>query len=66
MRDRRLYEWMALRRVAGGGMAKVAGVYLDHGRPVPEQLTSCLTGSCGADWSRLPMAIRSGSCGGSG
>lgn len=33
-----LYEWLALCRVAGGGMAKSAGVYFDHGRPVPGHL----------------------------
>lgn len=38
MSDSGLYEWMALRRVAGGGVGKVAGVYLDHGRPVPQHL----------------------------
>ncbi|MCA1600372.1 MAG: hypothetical protein LC776_01570 [Acidobacteria bacterium] len=40
MSDPRLYEWIALRRVVGGGMAKSAGVYFDHGRPVPEHLTA--------------------------
>lgn len=38
MSDPRLYEWLALRRVAGGGIAKSAGVYFDHGRPVPEHM----------------------------
>ena len=40
MNDPGLYEWMALRRVAEGGMAKSAGVYLDHGSPVPDHLVS--------------------------
>ncbi len=35
MTDSGLYEWLALRRVAGGGVAKVAGMYFDQGRPVP-------------------------------
>ncbi|MCA1672344.1 MAG: hypothetical protein LC799_09135 [Actinobacteria bacterium] len=38
MSDPRLSEWIALRRVHDGGVAKVAGVYLDHGRPVPSHL----------------------------
>ncbi len=37
--DPRLSEWIVLRRVHDGGVAKVAGVYLDHGRPVPGHLT---------------------------
>ncbi|HEU0128115.1 MAG TPA: hypothetical protein VFQ48_05860, partial [Pseudonocardiaceae bacterium] len=32
-------EWLALRRVHEGGVAKVAGIYLEHGRPVPGDLT---------------------------
>lgn len=39
MSDLRLYEWLVLRRVADGGMAKSAGVYLDRGRPVSAYLT---------------------------
>lgn len=31
-------EWQALHEVQGGGVAKSAGVYLDHGRPVPGHL----------------------------
>lgn len=38
MNDPGLYEWLALRSVAGGGVAKSAGVYFDHGRPVPGHL----------------------------
>jgi hypothetical protein len=33
--DPRLYEWIAPRRIAGGGGAKSAEMYFDHGRPVP-------------------------------
>ncbi|MGQ0774366.1 MAG: hypothetical protein ACT4NY_08115, partial [Pseudonocardiales bacterium] len=33
-----LYEWLALRRVHNGGIAKSAGTYLDHGRPTPGHL----------------------------
>lgn len=39
MSDPSLYEWIALRRVRDGGMAKSAGAYLDHGRPTPTYLT---------------------------
>lgn len=31
-------EWLALHRVHEGGVAKVAGIYLDHGYPVPDHL----------------------------
>lgn len=34
-----MYEWMALRRVHDGGVAKSAGAYIDHGRPITEHLT---------------------------
>lgn len=37
--DPELYEWLVLRRVADGGMAKSAGAYLDHGRLIPAYLT---------------------------
>ena len=39
MSDPSLDEWMALRRVHGGGVAKSAGVYFDHGCPTPGHLT---------------------------
>lgn len=39
MSNPRLYEWIALQRVASGGVAKSAGVYVDQGRPVPEHMT---------------------------
>ncbi|MGQ0778788.1 MAG: hypothetical protein ACT4NY_30975 [Pseudonocardiales bacterium] len=38
MSDPGLYERLALRRVHDGGIAKSAGVYLDHGRPTPGYL----------------------------
>src|SRR5262245_10498548 len=38
MSDPELSEWIALRRVHDGGMAKSAGAYFDHGRPTPEHL----------------------------
>ena len=38
VRDPGLSEWMALRRVHDGGVAKSAGVYFDHGRPTAEHL----------------------------
>lgn len=34
-----LYEWIALRRVHDGGMAKSAGAYFDRGHPAPGHLT---------------------------
>ena len=37
--DPGLSEWLALRRVQEGGVAKSAGVYFDHGRPAPGDLT---------------------------
>ncbi|MGH3930439.1 MAG: hypothetical protein ACRDTF_10735 [Pseudonocardiaceae bacterium] len=37
--DSGLEGGFALHRVHVGGVAKLAGVYLDHGCPVPEQLT---------------------------
>jgi len=37
--DPELYEWLALRRVHDGGMAKSAGNYYDEGRPTPDYLT---------------------------
>jgi len=36
--DPELYEWLVLRRVRDGGVAKSAGVYFDHGRPTPGHL----------------------------
>ncbi len=42
MSDPRLYEWIALRRAHDGGVAKVAGLYLDQGCPVPSYLTEVL------------------------
>ncbi|MCA1673284.1 MAG: hypothetical protein LC799_14160, partial [Actinobacteria bacterium] len=37
-----LTEWIALRRVRRGGVAKVADCYLDHGRPMPSYLAGPL------------------------
>lgn len=33
-----LFEWLGLRRVRRGGVARCAGRYLDYGRPVPGYL----------------------------
>ncbi|MGH3926343.1 MAG: hypothetical protein ACRDTT_26345 [Pseudonocardiaceae bacterium] len=38
MSDPDLYEWLALRRIHRGGIAKSAGTYLDYGRPTPGHL----------------------------
>ncbi len=40
--DSELLVWIALRRVHAGGVAKVAGCWLDAGRPVPGYLTDTL------------------------
>ncbi|MDQ3151298.1 MAG: hypothetical protein M3R63_06110 [Actinomycetota bacterium] len=37
-----LDEWLALGSVASGGIAKSAGIYSDHGRPMPDHLTEVL------------------------
>lgn len=37
--DPGLHEWIALRRVHDGGVAKSAGAYFEDGRPAPEHLT---------------------------
>ncbi|MGH3930467.1 MAG: hypothetical protein ACRDTF_10880 [Pseudonocardiaceae bacterium] len=38
MSDPDLYEWLALRRIHRGGIAKSAGTYLDYGRRTPGHL----------------------------
>ena len=43
-----LTEWIALRRVHKGAVAKVADCYLDHGRPMPSYLTGPLDDLTGA------------------
>ncbi len=55
--DPRLYEWTALRSIAGGGMAKCAGVYFNHGRPVPDHLTGVFDRLM---WSRLLVVADGG------
>lgn len=42
--DPDLVEWLALRRVHRGGVARFAGRYLDHGCPMPGYLTDALDG----------------------
>lgn len=42
MSNPELDEWLVMRCVTGGGVAKVAGVYFDHGRPVHGHLTPAL------------------------
>lgn len=37
-----LYAWMALRRVSGGGVAKLGDHYLDRGRPTPGYVAESL------------------------
>ena len=63
--DPRLYEWIVLRRVAGGSIAKSAGMYFDHGRPIPGHLIEVFDGSLGMDCLWLRMVILFGSCAGS-
>lgn len=47
-RDSELLVWISLRRVHAGGVAKVAGWWLDAGRPVPGYLTDTLDDVTGA------------------
>ncbi|MGH3907141.1 MAG: hypothetical protein ACRDTE_23640 [Pseudonocardiaceae bacterium] len=39
-----LIDWIALRRVCGGGVVMLCGRYVDHGRPVPGYLDEPLAG----------------------
>lgn len=42
-----LYDWIALRRVSGGGMAKLGDRWLDSGHRVPGYVTEALAVLCG-------------------
>lgn len=41
-----LRDWMALRRVSGGGVARMGAHWFDHGRPVPGYLADALAELC--------------------
>lgn len=43
-----LYDWMALRRVRGGGIAKMSGRWLEHGYRIPDYVADALTALCDA------------------
>ncbi|MGQ0779283.1 MAG: hypothetical protein ACT4NY_33525 [Pseudonocardiales bacterium] len=53
MSDPGLYERIALRRVHDGGVAKVAGVYLDHGRPTPDYLAEVFDRLIWTGWATV-------------
>ncbi|MGH3837590.1 MAG: hypothetical protein ACRDSF_18095 [Pseudonocardiaceae bacterium] len=38
-----LYDWIALRRVAGGGVTQASGCWLDSGHRVPGYVADALT-----------------------
>lgn len=42
-----LYDWIALRRVSDGGIARVGTHWLDSGRRIPGYVTDTLTALCG-------------------
>jgi hypothetical protein len=44
-----LYDWMALRRVRGGGIAKVGDHWLEHGHRIPDYIADALTALCDTD-----------------
>jgi hypothetical protein len=41
-----LYDWIALRRVSGGGVVKLGEGWLESGRRVPGYVTDALTALC--------------------
>lgn len=41
-----LYDWMALRRVSGGGIAKMDDHWLEHGHRIPGYIADALTALC--------------------
>ncbi|MCA1676689.1 MAG: hypothetical protein LC799_32470 [Actinobacteria bacterium] len=67
MLSRELLEWLAVRRVSEAEVVKSAGVYFDHGRPVPHHMTGvfdrlCWTGlvtvAAGDPiWSMRPLSL---------
>lgn len=57
MSDPGLSERLALRRVHNGGVAKSAGVYLDHGRPTPEYLAEVFDRLTWTGWVTVADAV---------
>lgn len=59
-----LYDWMALRRVSGGDVARVGGGWLDGGHRVPgyvaHALTELLAGGLVVLVDRDPYGMRRG------
>lgn len=53
MSDPGLYERIALRRVHDGGVVKVAGGYLDHGRPTPGYLAEIFDQLTWTGWTTV-------------
>jgi len=51
--DPGLYEWIALRRVHDGGVAKLADAYLDRGRPTPDYLAEVFDRLVWTGWASL-------------
>lgn len=41
-----MYDWIALRRVSGGGMVKLGEGWLQSGRRIPGYVTDALTALC--------------------
>ncbi|MGH3764468.1 MAG: hypothetical protein ACRDS0_03995 [Pseudonocardiaceae bacterium] len=41
-----LYDWMALRRVSGGGIARTGDHWLEHGHRIPSYIADALGGLC--------------------
>ncbi|MGH3602051.1 MAG: hypothetical protein ACRDQH_17535, partial [Pseudonocardiaceae bacterium] len=41
-----LYDWMALRRVSGGGIARMGDHWLEHGHRIPGYVADALGVMC--------------------
>jgi hypothetical protein len=54
-----LYEWMALRRVSAGGIARMGDHWFDHGRQIPGYVADTLAMLC--DGSAVALAELDGS-----
>lgn len=46
LRGTDLYDWIALRRVSGGGVVKLSGGWWECGRRVPGYVAEALTALC--------------------
>ena len=54
-----LYDWMALRRVNAGGIARMGDHWFDHGRQIPDYVADSLAALC--DSSAVTLAEPDGS-----